>query len=488
LDPRLGGASAQTGIDTQDEDATRWAKAQGHNVVAVVADRISGTVAPFDRKNLGPWLNEPARMAEYQAIIFANMTRYGRARDWRWREWAEEHGKILMLVMPELRWPPADPTDTFTPQYWDTLINQSIAEWIARSKGYKRMQATLRENNRLVGRPNHGYRAIKHGNHKILVKDPVFAPLLKEAAMVHYVKEGWSLAGIAEWLAEEGAFGIGGKPFTGNGIGSIFRNPALYGRRMRDNGAVDLRIDEPILTRDEWLKLQAIMDKKASRKGVAPKATARLTSVIHCPRCGGPMYRICSQRAPRGTVYYHCRGAKGKTCRNAVPMEKVHTVVDDAIEAIGYYPHSETIFIPGDSHASEIADIEEQIRDLDLDAEDYMDRLGTLRAARKALKDTPTDSGRHEKRETGMTIKEFWGSQDDAGKRDYLLNELHWKVYAERDGDGEVIVLIEGGEYFADIAALGGPTADEIVNEPIREMRRERGLPEEFPNVAGAEQ
>ena len=216
------------------------------------------------------------------------------------------------------------------------------------------------------------------------------------------------------------------------------------GRRMRDNGAIELRIDEPILTRDEWLTLQAVMDKKASRKGVAPKATARLTSVIHCPRCGGPMYRICSQRAPRGTVYYHCRGTKGHTCRNAVPLEDVHRAVDDAIEAIGFHEHEETIFIPGDSHASEIADIEERIRDLDLDDEDYMERLGVLRAERKALKDAPTDGGRHEKRKTGMTIRAFWESRDDAGKRDYLLNELHWKVYAEKNDAGEVVVTFDG--------------------------------------------
>ena len=466
LDKRLGGESKQTGIDTQDQDATRWAEFNGHNVVAVIADRISGSVAPFSRKNLSQWLKDPKLMAQYQGIVFANMTRYGRARDWRWREWAEEHGKALILVSPELRWPPADPTDTITPQHWDMLINQSIAEWIARSTGYKRMQRTLRENNMLVGRPNYGYRAIEHGDHKILVKDKRVAPLLKEAAMTHYVEEGWSLADCIDWLFERGvASFIGqdragdGKPFSVNGLSSIFRNPTLYGRRVHDNGTVELRIADPILSREEWLKLQAVMDKRATRKGVAPKATARLTSVIHCPRCDGPMYRLHSQRAGRGTAYYHCRGSKERysTCRNAVPLEEVHSAVDEAIDSIGYLSHTETIFIPGDSHASEIADIEEQIRDLDLDALDYDERLAELRAAWRALKELPSDSGKSEKIETGQTIKQFWDSQDDAGKRDYLLNELHWKVTAEKDEHGELIVGIEGGEYFADIEALGGP-------------------------------
>ena len=109
-----------------------------------------------------------------------------------------------------------------------------------------------------------------------------------------------------------------------------------------------------------------------------------------------------------------------------------------------------------------------------------MDQLATLRAARKALKDAP-DSGRYERRLTGKTIKQFWESQDDAGKRDYLLNELHWKVYAEKDDSGQVVVTFEGGEsLLSDIAQAVGLTADQVQAidwVPVLANARERGLP-----------
>jgi hypothetical protein len=43
---RKGYGESQTGIDTQDEDATAWAKRRGYNVVDVVADRICRPVVP----------------------------------------------------------------------------------------------------------------------------------------------------------------------------------------------------------------------------------------------------------------------------------------------------------------------------------------------------------------------------------------------------------------------------------------------------------
>ncbi len=473
LGPRYDDRGAQTGIDTQDEDATDWAKRNGHNIVAVVADRIPGNVSPFERKNLGPWLNEPQQISKYQGIVFANISRSGRARDWGFRQWAEDHQKTLFIVFPELQWPPADPMDTITPQMWDMLLNQAIAEWKETSKRYRRMQRALRDNNRLVGRPNYGYRAIKDGDHKILVQDRVLAPLLREAAMVHYCDDGWPLADVCDWLWEKGAGTIDGKPFRPSSLGVIFRNPALYGRRVsKATGRTELRIADPILTRDEWNRLQAKIDKKAGRKGIAPKKTAMLTSVIYCPKCNRPMYRQYSHAHGKGQAYYRCRGTEtsASICRNMVPLEELNKCVDEMVESIGYLPHTETVFIPGDDRANEIAEIDEKLQELvaDIDSSNFDERLAELRAERKRLQSLPVDTGKYERIETGQTITEFWSSQDDLGKRDYLLNELHWKIYASKNEDGKLIVFQEGGEYFADIAALGGPTVNEIFGPLVK--------------------
>src|ERR1700728_4835855 len=91
----------QTGIDTQDLDARRWAEDNGHTVIAVPADRISGRVSPFDRRNLGPWLTDPEKMAQYDAVLASKMDRFTRARDWKMRQWAEDNDKKLIVVTPE---------------------------------------------------------------------------------------------------------------------------------------------------------------------------------------------------------------------------------------------------------------------------------------------------------------------------------------------------------------------------------------------------
>ena len=101
-------AKGQTGIDTQDEDARRWAQEHGHTIVATAADRISGRVPPAQRRNLGPWLSEPARVATYDGILVSKIDRLTRKRDWDIRQWAEENGKKILVVQPELMWPPRE--------------------------------------------------------------------------------------------------------------------------------------------------------------------------------------------------------------------------------------------------------------------------------------------------------------------------------------------------------------------------------------------
>jgi site-specific DNA recombinase len=484
---RKGYGETQTGIDTQDEDARAWAERNGHRVVAVVADRITGVVSPFDRKFLGPWLKESAKIAQYQGIVFAKIDRAGRARDWKVRQWAEDNGKKLFIVFPELEWPPADPADTITPQMWDMLLNQAIAEWHNTSQRYRRMQRALRQNNLLVGRPNYGYRAIQSGNHKTLVPDKLMAPLLREAIQ-HYIEDHWSLGGCCDWLADNGAVRLDGNPFRPTSLGVIFRNPALYGRRSRKDGRTELRIAEPILSRETWDALQAKIDKKAGRKGIAPKKTAMLTSIVHCALCRRPMYRQYAKAYGRGRAYYRCRGTDNdqSTCRNMVPLIDVNRVASDAIMSYRDLPHTEHVYMRGTDHSAEIGKITDEMHDLvdsgPLDAS-KLARLKELSDEQQRLQDADkeADQGKHVIRLTGKTIGQHWDSLDDAGKRAWLL-DLGWKVYAQLPEGADVpVVVIEGeGSILNDLATLTGLTADQInaINwVAILAMARERGLP-----------
>jgi Resolvase, N terminal domain len=106
---KLARGRAQSGIETQDEDAREWAQEQGHRVVTTVADHASGVKKMEERENLGPWVTDPGLMARYQGIVAAKQDRLSRS-DWsgesELRRWAETNRKTLFIVDRELRWPP----------------------------------------------------------------------------------------------------------------------------------------------------------------------------------------------------------------------------------------------------------------------------------------------------------------------------------------------------------------------------------------------
>src|ERR1700750_35218 len=202
LAPRLSQLSrvGETGIDTQDEDARLWAERNGHTIVGVCADDISGVISPFKRKELGPWLTDPDRLQMYDGILATKMDRYTRSRDWGIRQWAEKHGKKLLIVSPELVWPP-EPSDATTPIIWDNLVNIAISEWQNTSQRYRRMLKRKRDQGYFTGKRPYGYRIVAVEGGKILEPDPVTAPIVRGMAN-RYDEDDWSLRQIADWLTK----------------------------------------------------------------------------------------------------------------------------------------------------------------------------------------------------------------------------------------------------------------------------------------------
>lgn len=165
---------ARTGIDTQDQDVRAWAEANGHTIVAVTVDEQSGRIHPRHRKDLGVWLTEPSRIAQYDGIVAATMDRL--SRSWcdvpQMREWAEAAGKTLFVVQPNLKWP--CPEDPYMNRTWDDAAAMASEEWDLISQRYRRMQAHLKDNGYLVGCAAFGFRIVRaaDSSHKTLAVDP----------------------------------------------------------------------------------------------------------------------------------------------------------------------------------------------------------------------------------------------------------------------------------------------------------------------------
>src|SRR5581483_3170315 len=89
------------GIDTQDTNSREYAEREGWHVVEVVPDTKSGTVAPWDRKNLRPWVTHPDKLALYDAVIAFKTDRLSRGTQEDFTQiehWATQHGKRLIIV------------------------------------------------------------------------------------------------------------------------------------------------------------------------------------------------------------------------------------------------------------------------------------------------------------------------------------------------------------------------------------------------------
>ena len=237
------------GIDTQDKRGRAWAERQGHVIVDVAADVKSGTVAPWDRPNLRPWVTDPVRMAQIDGVLAYRNDRLSRgcwADEARIRLWAEEHRKVLVIVDGP-QWPPRNPGDEWS---WEAMAKQARREWEEARERSMRAQAELRERGKLVGRPPFGYRSAGQKYDHTIVPTDEGRRLVPE--VFKRCIEGESLATIAKWLEAET-----GRPWWPRTVGTHDPQPDLHRRRC---GRTETRVGRTLL------RCEALVDAATFRR------------------------------------------------------------------------------------------------------------------------------------------------------------------------------------------------------------------------------
>lgn len=445
-------AKGQTGLDTQDEDARAWAAAHGHTIVAATLDRISGRVSPSDRPKLGPWLSDPKRMMLYDGILVSRIDRLTRKQDWDIRQWAEEHGKRILVVSPELEWPPPQgEAGTATRIIWDNLVDLAAGEWENTSIRYRRMQRALRDQAFFVGKPPYGYHIVQVDGteHKTLEPDPVTSAIAR--GMAQRYLDGESLHQISEWLtasvipAPQPPKGRTGRGWSDQAVRRILRNPAMIGR-IHVNGHTYMHVD-PLISADDHKRILQIMATRPSHRGKRAKETALGTGILYCSN-GHPMYRIQGRKIPSvpDGLYYYCRECpKGE--RLLVPLTKTDQALNDVIMERADQPHYVTQFTAGGyDYQPEVDLVRGDIRELDPEADDYDAQLKPLRAELARLRELQKEEQKKPLKEDkardpdGRTIGQVFESLDTAGRREFILAE-GVKYRPQRDDDGHVYVI-----------------------------------------------
>ena len=391
-------------LDTQDRRGREWAERHGHVIVGVAADTKSGTVAPWDRPNLRPWVTDPARMATYDGILAYRNDRLSRGcwdDEARIRMWARDHGKILVIVDGP-QWPPRDDGDSWA---WEAMAKAARKEWEEIRERTMRAQAELRERGKLVGRWPFGYASEGDKYDRRLV--PTSEGRLWVPFIFERVINGDSLATIARWLDAAGVTPTqGGKWWPGT-IAAMVRNPVYVGQRQDADGRTIHRCEPLLVTPDgtpDFATFRLAGEALAARpkRGpVKPDTRAMLGGVLTCgnPGCtagpDSPMYRITAgSRTQVRVPYYRCcgRGSQRKGCGTMVRCDVADAAVSEVVARSFNVPVMVRTLVPGHDHTADIEAAEWELRQLPAqglteDAEDA--RRAELRAERKRLQALP---------------------------------------------------------------------------------------------------
>jgi DNA invertase Pin-like site-specific DNA recombinase len=409
------------GIETQDKRSRQWAEREGHTVIAVAADTKSGTVAPWDRKNLRPWVTNSARLALYDGILAYKTDRLSRGdqEDFtRIEHWATENGKALVIADGP-QYPARGDSD-----YWQWAATKREArrelESIRERTG--RAQSALREQGHVVGRAPFGYAIEGKKYAKRLVSTEVGRAIVP--AIYAKAIDGISLAVIAEWLNSESVRTAEGNDWSAKRIAALIRNPVYRGHRVNSAGVTEHKCPA-LVDADVWTRANRNLDARPGRgkRPATVNAEALLKSVLRCPKCDGPMYRLFTgtNRAP----YYRCAGkgaVRRSSCQNMVRAGAADEVVSGFMATLSDEIMTLKI-VPGNNHEAEIADVKAEMRELaarDLDDETYDAELARLRAERDRLRALPVTPDVAEYVSTGETYSVRWAKLTDDERGEWL--------------------------------------------------------------------
>lgn len=224
---------------------------------------------------------------------------------------------------------------------------------------------------------------------------------------------------------------------------------AWEGRPLLDSNGHP-RIDRPPLISDEdWYKLQAVMKTKERPEAIIHSAESRLVRVAYCGGinrdgsvCGAPMYggskkRRTNSRNSEEWVGGHVRIYRCKVRGTGHSVEADADILDKWAEAeflkrIGNWQVTMQVEDPGEDHSVEIARVKESIARLrrdrnaglydEDDEAEYGRMMESLLSERKRLKALPSRPPGVSLVPTGRTYADMWHAADEEQKRRMMMD------------------------------------------------------------------
>lgn len=205
--------------------------------------------------------------------------------------------------------------------------------------------------------------------------EPAEAAIVKD--IFKKVASGWSYIEILRYLDEKGIRNRKGKRFGRNSIHDMLRNERYTGTyvfnegprkhpvtgkrtsRYRNTDKEVIRVPggmPQIVPREQWEKIQDMMDKRKQNPTTARRRKFLLTGFIVCGQCGSAYVGTTSRTKYTVRGYYSCTQRKNKlACGNKnVPQQSIEeAVVADIIEALKSIDVAELAAALNEYYASE---------------------------------------------------------------------------------------------------------------------------------------
>jgi site-specific DNA recombinase len=401
---------ATTSPERQLEACHELCAQRGYEVVGVAKDLdvSAGVTTPFDRPQLGDWLNN--RLGEFDVLVFYRMDRIVR----RLLDladlirWCQKHSVSVVSATEQFL--------DLTMPFGDivALLVAKVAEMELAAISERNTSAArynLRAGKYRGGVPPWGYLPEQTEEGWRYVQDPVQVATIRE--VVERVLLGEPLRAIAHDLTARGVLTpkdrfaqardreIKGYAWHSGPLKRSLTSPTLLGHVVAREALVDaqgsvqrdskgrklfgpnavVRADdgspvvrsEPILAREVFDRLGVELADRENRKEPTRRSSGLLLQVIYCGVCGRPAYRLKggTGRKPR----YRCSSAQYKaTCGNksiSIPLETADDIVETLIlRMLGSSERLERVWDSGSDHSAELAQVEDTLADL-------TDQIGT---------------------------------------------------------------------------------------------------------------
>jgi len=485
-----------TSIERQAAGIESWATFRSqttgddYRVIKVTPDSdVSGVVSPFDREGLGPYLRRPL-LDSWQVLVVYRLDRLTRSiADFEalW-EFLEANGKVLVSVAENIDF--GTPSGRLMARQLVLFAEYEREMMRARVKAaYDALQAKGQYAGMMFP---FGYIPAKlPGKGWGLVPHPRYGPIVAE--ICDKLISGETLTAICQWLEAEGVPTPrnavreykGKKPLRSahwdtTSLAKMLKSPTVIGefttngQTYRDDTGMAVKRADPLIDRETWEKVKAILADNAARMG--PKVNvAPLLRVAYCDKCGTGLNFSPATNARNGKRYryYACPKAGRHLCdAKRIPADTLETLVAHTLLTQQGWVHvKDEVEVPGIDYSTQMAELAEAIGALSSqialaqvrgqDVSKLKEQRRIHEANLKRLAEEPTQLPETREVDTGETWAERWNRLDWNGRNE-LLRRKGIKFYAARD-DNVVGGYMAGGRYPVD--ENGNPVPGEWVDE-----------------------